>query len=65
VCKKRALSSGIRGLPAGFGGLNARRVGWDFHGAPAERARARQWNQRRAEGYQWVGIEPELSMQGG
>jgi hypothetical protein len=53
---------------AHFVGLNTRRFGWDFHGEPAERVRARHWDQHRAELYQRVGIEPELSelsMQGG
>jgi hypothetical protein len=52
---------------AHFVGLNARRLGWDFHGEPAERVRARHWDQHRAELYARVGIEPapsELSTQG-
>jgi hypothetical protein len=46
---------------AHFVGLNASRLGWDFKGEPAERVRARHWDQHRAELYQRVGIEPELS----
>lgn len=43
---------------AHFVGLNARRFGWDFHGEPAERVRARHWDQHRQELYQRVGITP-------
>jgi hypothetical protein len=53
---------------AHLAGLDASRVGWDFEGEPAERVRARHRDQHRAELYQRVGIEPELSelsMQGG
>lgn len=54
LCERRALNSGIRGLPAGV----------DIE----RRLRARHWDEHRAELYQKVGIEPELSessMQGG
>lgn len=43
---------------AHFVGLNARRLGWDFYGEPAERARARHWEQHRATLYERVGIAP-------
>lgn len=43
---------------AHFVGLNARRLGWDFYGEPAERVRARHWDQRRKELYARVEIDP-------
>jgi hypothetical protein len=64
VCEGRALNTGIRGLPAGFD--LEQRLGVVL-GEPAERVRARDWDQHRAELYQRVGIEPEpseLSVQG-
>lgn len=45
---------------AHFVGLNARRLGWDYHGEPAERVRARHWDDHRAELYARVGITRHL-----
>lgn len=63
VCEGRALSSGIRGLPAGFDLEQRLGVVLDEQGL-----QARHRDQHRAELYQRVGIEPEpsgLAMQGG
>jgi hypothetical protein len=43
---------------AHFVGLNSKQFGWDFYGEPAERVRARHWDQHRRELYQRVGIAP-------
>lgn len=49
---------GLGACGAHFVGLNARRLGWDFHGEPAERVRARHWEQHRAALYERVGVAP-------
>lgn len=53
---------------AHFVGLNARRFGWDFHGQPAERVRARHWDDYQDALHALVGIapvRPQRAMQGG
>lgn len=42
---------------AHFVGLNARRLGWDFYGEPAERVRARHFDELVDELHRRVGIE--------